>query len=115
MNTGYSIFCTQVTKFSHFRVLYELFLTSGIPKPVAASWKYSKHGLFTKETFQTDNMSENEAQLLSDMANMRLSGSSHKVYQTAKRCEIKKGIDFPYLLMFQKLSNTSTTCFMHEM
>ena len=41
-------------------------------------------------------MSGNEAQLLAEMANMGLSGSSHKVYQTAinhlKRCEIDKGI-----------------------
>ena len=88
MYTSYKIFA--------FSRNLRVFLNSGIPKPVTASWKYSKHGLFTKETFQTDNMSENEAQLLSDMANMGLSGSSHKVYKTAinhlKRCEIQKGI-----------------------
>ena len=87
---------TSYKNFAFSRNL-RVFLNSGIPKPVTASWKYSKHGLFTKETFQTDNMSENEAQLLSDMANMGLSGSSHKVYKTAinhlKRCEIQKGIN----------------------
>ena len=68
-----------------------------MPQPVTASWKYSKHGLFTKETFLNQNIPTNEAQFLAEMANMGLSESSHKVYQTAinhlKRCENEKGVN----------------------
>ena len=64
---------------------------------MAASWKYSKHGLFTKEIFINPNIPTNEAQFLAEMANMGLSESSHKVYQTAikhlKRCEDEKGVN----------------------
>ena len=47
-------------------------------------------------------MSGNEAQFLTDMANMGLSESSHRVYKTAinhiKKCEIEKGVclDLPF-------------------
>ena len=68
-----------------------------MPKPVSASWKYSKNCHFTKEAFANQNLLENDAQLLAEMANMGLSGSSHKVYQTAinhlKRCEIENNVN----------------------
>ena len=68
-----------------------------MPQPVTASWKYSTKGLFTKETFERQNIPAKEAQLLAEMANMGLSESSHKVYQTAinhlKRCEKEKRVD----------------------
>ena len=68
-----------------------------MPKPVSASWRYSKNGLFTKEAFANQNLLANDAQLLAEMANMGLSESSHKVYQTAinhlKRCEIEDNVN----------------------
>ena len=52
---------------------------------------------FYKRKFLNQNIPANKAQFLAEMANMGLSESSHKVYQTAinhlKRCENEKGVN----------------------
>ena len=85
------------------RIKYsEVFFILGEPIPVSNTWKYSTIGLFSSEIFSNLGMGVKEAEFLTNMANMGLAESSHKVYKTAinhiKKCEIKKGIslDLPF-------------------
>ena len=69
---------------------------SAQPKPVHASWKYSQEGIFSNQAFENLGLNSEETDLLTSLANLGLSNSTHKVYQTVinhiKRCEKEKNI-----------------------